>query len=46
MDGLTFTRKIRGEENKPNPYIPIILLTGHTEKDQGPPEGLNDRRKR
>lgn len=31
MDGLTFTRKVRTDENSPNPFIPIILCTGHTE---------------
>ncbi len=34
MDGLTFTRKIRSGDNSPNPYVPIIMLTGHTESDR------------
>jgi CheY-like chemotaxis protein len=31
MDGLTFTRKVRTDPGSPNPYVPIIMLTGHTE---------------
>jgi len=31
MDGLTFTRKVRTDPRSPNPYVPIIMLTGHTE---------------
>ena len=31
MDGLTFTRKVRSDPNSPNLYVPIIMLTGHTE---------------
>ena len=31
MDGLTFTRKVRTDPSSPNPYVPIIMLTGHTE---------------
>jgi DNA-binding response OmpR family regulator len=31
MDGLTFTKKVRTDPNSPNPYVPIIMLTGHTE---------------
>ncbi|MGB0748992.1 MAG: response regulator [Magnetospiraceae bacterium] len=30
-DGLTFTRVVRTAKDSPNPYIPIILLTAHTE---------------
>jgi len=31
MNGLEFTRLVRRDERSPNPYIPIIMLTGHTE---------------
>jgi CheY-like chemotaxis protein len=31
MDGLAFVRKVRTDPQSPNPYVPIILLTGHTE---------------
>lgn len=31
MDGLTFTKKVRTDPNSPNPYVPIVMLTGHTE---------------
>jgi CheY-like chemotaxis protein len=32
MDGLEFTRIVRTAETSPNPFVPIIMLTGHTEK--------------
>ena len=32
MDGLRFTRELRQSERSPNPFIPIIMVTGHTEK--------------
>ena len=32
MDGLIFTRHIRNDEHSPNPFIPIIMITGHTER--------------
>lgn len=31
LDGLDFVRLVRKGGDSPNPYIPIILLTGHTE---------------
>lgn len=31
-DGLTFTRQVRTGGRVPNPYVPIIMLTGHTER--------------
>ncbi len=31
MDGIAFTREMRSGSNSPNRYVPIILLTGHTE---------------
>ena len=30
MDGIELTRRIRTGEGIPNPYVPIIMLTGHT----------------
>jgi len=32
MDGLEFTRYVRTSDHSPNPFIPIIMITGHTEK--------------
>jgi two-component system chemotaxis response regulator CheY len=32
MDGLEFTRHVRNHEHSPNPFVPIIMITGHTEK--------------
>lgn len=31
MDGLTFTRMIRCDNASPHPYVPILMLTAHTE---------------
>ena len=31
VDGLDFVRLIRTGRDSPNPYVPIIMLTGHTE---------------
>lgn len=31
IDGLAFTRMVRGNESSPNPYVPILMLTAHTE---------------
>lgn len=31
MDGLSFTRMIRRDSASPNPYVPILMLTAHTE---------------
>lgn len=31
MDGITFTKLIRKSDESPNVYLPIIMLTGHTE---------------
>ncbi len=30
-DGIDLVRRIRGEEDSPNPYLPLIMLTGFTE---------------
>lgn len=31
MDGIQFTKIVRKSENSPDIYVPIIMLTGHTE---------------
>ena len=31
LDGLDFVRLVRTGRDSPNPYIPVIMLTGHTE---------------
>lgn len=31
MDGLEFVRRVRTSDDSPNPYVPIIMLTAHTE---------------
>ena len=32
FDGLEFTRLLRNVDTSPNPYVPIILVTGYSEK--------------
>lgn len=32
VDGITLTRMIREHRQSPNPYVPIILMTGFSEK--------------
>jgi two-component system chemotaxis response regulator CheY len=32
MDGLEFTRHVRNDPRSPNPFLPIIMITGHTER--------------
>lgn len=32
IDGIEFTKKLRADPNSPNPYVPIILMTGYSEK--------------
>jgi len=34
MDGITLTRMIRSEARSPNPFVPIILMTGFSEKSR------------
>jgi two-component system, chemotaxis family, chemotaxis protein CheY len=31
VDGLAFTRMVRWDSTSPNPYVPILMLTAHTE---------------
>jgi two-component system, chemotaxis family, chemotaxis protein CheY len=33
MDGLTFTRQVRGPRSI-NPYVPIIMISGYTERQK------------
>ena len=30
-DGVAFTRQVRTAPDSPNPYLPIVMLTGHSE---------------
>ncbi len=32
MDGLALTRHIRSAADSPDPFVPIVMLSGHTEK--------------
>jgi CheY-like chemotaxis protein len=32
LDGADFTRLVRRGEDSPHPYVPIIMLTAHTER--------------
>ncbi|HEY0299759.1 MAG TPA: response regulator, partial [Rhizomicrobium sp.] len=32
VDGIAFVREVRNSQSSPNPYIPIIMVTGHTER--------------
>ncbi len=34
MDGVAFTRLVRNSPDSPNPYLPIIMMTGHSEKNR------------
>ena len=34
VDGLTFCKELRSGPNSPNPYVPIIMLTGHAETER------------
>jgi CheY-like chemotaxis protein len=31
IDGVSFTRLVRTSPDSPNPYLPVIMLTGHSE---------------
>lgn len=31
-DGISFTRVVRNDAKSPNPYVPVILMTGFSEK--------------
>ena len=30
VDGVSFTRQVRNDPRSPNPYLPIIMMTGHS----------------
>jgi len=32
IDGISLVREIRQSPHSPNPYIPIVMVTGHTER--------------
>ena len=32
MDGIEFTRMVRNSDISPNPFVPIIMISGHTER--------------
>ena len=32
IDGIEFTRKVRNDPASPDPFVPIILMTGYSEK--------------
>ena len=32
IDGIEFTKMVRNSKDSPNPYVPIIMVTGHTER--------------
>ena len=34
VDGIEFTRRVRQGQDSPNPYIPIVMVTGHTERQR------------
>ncbi len=34
MDGIAFTHHVRNDDDSTNIYVPIIMLTGHTEADR------------
>ena len=31
LDGISFVRRVRTGKDSPNPFVPIIMLSGHTE---------------
>ncbi|HWA90472.1 MAG TPA: response regulator [Rhizomicrobium sp.] len=34
VDGIAFTRELRTSHASPNPYVPVIMVTGHTERER------------
>lgn len=34
VDGIEFTRRVRLGNDSPNPYVPIVMVTGHTERQR------------
>ena len=42
-DGVEFLRRLRSDPKSPSPFVPVIMLTAHTEKSSG---GGGPRRRR
>ncbi len=34
MDGVSFTRKLRNEPGKVDPFVPVIMMTGYTDMER------------
>jgi two-component system, chemotaxis family, chemotaxis protein CheY len=34
IDGVEFTQMVRTSSDSPNPYIPIVMITGHSERSR------------
>jgi two-component system chemotaxis response regulator CheY len=34
VDGIELTRMVRTRKDSPNPFVPIIMVTGHTERSR------------
>lgn len=34
IDGVEFTRMLRNAPDSPNPYLPVIMVTGHSERSR------------
>src|SRR6185437_2858280 len=34
MDGIEFTYKVRNAPDSPNPFVPVIMITGHAERSR------------
>jgi DNA-binding response OmpR family regulator len=34
LDGVEFTRLVRTSPDSPNPFLPIIMMTGHSERSR------------
>jgi CheY-like chemotaxis protein len=34
VDGIAFTYELRNSHRSPNPYLPVIMVTGHTERER------------
>lgn len=32
VDGIAFTREVRNSVASPNPFVPVVMVTGHTER--------------
>ena len=54
-DGLQFVKFLRNDPKSPNPYVPVIMLTGHGDRERyfgpdrrrqdiGAPAGMTERR--